>query len=499
MKNKKQQVVIIGAGIGGIATAIRLRLKGFEVDVFEKNSFAGGKLAEIRSNGFRFDAGPSLFTLPNLVDELFNLAGKNPDDFFRYSKLDIICKYHYEDGTVINAFQDVQKFAKELVQKTSVQEHRVHNFLEHSKLLYNLTSDVFIFNSFHRLKTFYSSKFLRALLQFYKLKATTTMHKDICTYFSDNRVIQLFDRYATYNGSNPYTAPGTLNVIPHLEHNIGAYFPEEGMYSITGSLIKLAKETGVRFHFNQRVVEVTTDKRNVRKVLIEHGHEHDADIVVSDIDIVSFYDILKGYKIKRRYLKEEKSTSALIFYWGVRNRFPELELHNILFSRNYKEEFDHLFKYKSVYEDPTIYIFISSKKVAGDAPQGSENWFVMINTPENIGQDWDTIIDQTRKKIQSKINRMLQINIQDHIVTEDIIDPRLIESRTSSFHGSLYGSSSNSKFSAFTRHSNVSGMIKGLYFVGGSVHPGGGIPLCLASAKIVDDLISSRYPSGDQI
>lgn len=490
MKDKKQHVVIVGAGIGGIATAIRLRLKGFEVDVFEKNDFAGGKLAEIRTGRFRFDAGPSLFTLPNLVDELFHLAGKNPDDFFRYSKLDIICKYHYEDGIVINAYQDVQKFANELAHKTSVLEDKVHRFLDHSKLLYNLTSDVFIFNSFHRLKTFYSRKFLRALMQFYKLKATTTMHKDICTYFSDNRVIQLFDRYATYNGSNPYTAPGTMNVIPHLEHNIGAFFPEDGMYSITGSLVKLAKDTGVRFHFNKKVVEVSTSKRKVRKVLIEDGNEHHTDIVVSDIDIVSFYDILKGYQLKSRYLKEEKSTSALIFYWGIQNHFPELELHNILFSKNYKQEFDHLFKHKKVYEDPTVYIFISSKKVAGDAPPGSENWFVMINTPENIGQDWDVIIDYMRRQIQTKINRMLGVKIQDYIVTEDIIDPRLIESRTSSFHGSLYGSSSNSRFSAFTRHSNVSGIIKGLYFVGGSVHPGGGIPLCLASAKIVDDLIS---------
>lgn len=488
MTGKNNKAVIVGAGIGGIAAAIRLIIKGYEVDVFEKNSFAGGKLSEIRAGGFRFDAGPSLFTLPQLVDELFTFAGKNPSDYFTYEKLDIICKYHYEDGTVLNAYQDVEKFANELGLKTSADKKQVHRFLQHSKILYDLTSDVFIFNSFHRLKTFYSKKFLRALVQFYKLKATTTMHKDICRYFNDNRVIQLFDRYATYNGSNPYTAPGTLNVIPHLEHNVGAYFPKNGMYSITESLVKLASDLGVNFHFNTPVSKIKNSRQSI-KGIVAGEQEYSADLVISDIDIVKLYALLENVDISQRYLKQEKSTSALIFYWGVKRTNPQLELHNILFSKNYKEEFDHLFKYKTVFEDPTVYIFISSKKVSGDATDGSENWFVMINTPENTGQDWDNIIPVMRKRVQEKVNRMLNMQIEDYIVTENIIDPRSIESRTSSYHGSLYGSSSNSRYSAFTRHSNASKRIRGLYFVGGSVHPGGGIPLCLASAKIIDDII----------
>ena len=488
MGEKYKKALVIGAGIGGIAAAIRLIIKGYEVDVFEKNSYAGGKLSEIRANQYRFDAGPSLFTLPQLVDELFELAGKNPTDYFSYEKLDIICKYHYEDGTVLNAYQDVKKFADELASKTAIEKKQVHRFLQHSKVLYDLTSDVFIFNSFHRIKTFYSKKFLRALAQFYKLKATTTMHKDICRYFNDHRVVQLFDRYATYNGSNPYTAPGTLNVIPHLEHNVGAYFPGNGRYSITKSLVDLAKDVGVNFHFEAYVTKVKHSRKEIQGV-VANDKDYPADVVVSDIDIVKLYSLLENVNIRKRYLKEEKSTSALIFYWGVNRTHPELELHNILFSNNYQKEFEHLFKHKTVFEDPTVYIFISSKKVPGDAPDGGENWFVMINTPENTDQDWDVIINDMRKRIQDKINRMLNIRIQDYIVTENIIDPRIIESRTSSYHGSLYGSSSNNRFSAFTRHPNASGLIKGLYFVGGSVHPGGGIPLCLASAKIVDDFM----------
>jgi phytoene desaturase len=486
----KRKAIVVGAGVGGIATAIRLKVKGYEVDVFEKNSFAGGKLSEIRYDGYRFDAGPSLFTLPQLVDELFFIAGKDPRHYFKYEKLSVICKYFFEDGTILNAYQDVDEFAQELSLKTNVSKEDVRKFLKQSKLLYDLTSEVFIFNSFHKLKTFYSKPFIKAFMQLYKLKALTTMHKDNARFFKDQRVVQLFDRYATYNGSNPYTAPGTLNVIPHLEHSLGAFFPDNGMYSITNALEKLAVNLGVRFHFKTEVTNIKKNNRTVTGIMM-YDEFLPADVVISDIDIVKLYKILDNANIQKRYLKEEKSTSALIFYWGMNKEFPKLELHNILFSRDYKKEFHHLFKTKTVYEDPTIYIFISSKKVKDDAPAGHENWFVMINTPENVGQEWDQIIHEMRVKIQNKIARMLKVDIQKHIVSEEILDPRTIESRTSSYNGSLYGSSSNNKFAAFKRHPNFSQMNKGLYFVGGSVHPGGGIPLCLASAKIVDDIISS--------
>lgn len=487
MSNK--QAVVIGAGIGGVAAGIRLGLKGYEVDILEQNSFPGGKLSELKSEGYRFDAGPSLFTLPELVDELFVLAGRDPRNYINYNKLDVICKYFFDGGTIINAYQDVSRFARELDNKTDVGEEDVFRFLRHSKLLYDLTSEVFIFSSFHKRKTFFSTHFRKAVAQFYKLKAFTTMHKDITRYFNDERVVQLFDRYATYNGSNPYTAPGTLNVIPHLEHNIGAFFPENGMYSIMKSLTQLAKDVGVRFHFRTQATSIQTNKGKIAAVKTNQ-EIFASDVVVSDIDIVRLYELLDGYNIKKRYLSEEKSTSALIFYWGINRTFDELELHNILFSKNYAAEFHHLFKSKTVYLDPTVYIFISSKKVSRDAPVNAENWFVMINVPENVGQNWDGIVNEMRTKIQKKINKMLNIKIQEHIVNEKVMDPRTIESRTSSFHGSLYGSSSNNRLAAFTRHPNFSSRIKGLYFVGGSVHPGGGIPLCLASAKIVDRLLT---------
>jgi phytoene dehydrogenase-like protein len=199
--------------------------------------------------------------------------------------------------------------------------------------------------------------------------------------------------------------------------------------------------------------------------------------------------LIEGAKIPRRYAKQERSTSALIFYWGMNRQFKELDIHNILFTEDYPEEFRHLFEYKTVYRDPTIYIFISSKRVVTDAPEGCENWFVMINVPENTGQDWEGIIHESRKRIIAKINRFLKTEIEQSLVFEERLDPLRIEEQTSSWHGSLYGPSSNSRLSAFLRHPNCSPGIKGLFFCGGSVHPGGGIPLCLSSAKIADGFI----------
>jgi phytoene desaturase len=311
--------------------------------------------------------------------------------------------------------------------------------------------------------------------------------------FKSKHLVQLFDRYATYNGSSPYKAPGTLNVISHLEHNLGAYFPEKGMHTLVEELYHLALRLGVKFEFNTRIEELILNKKVIKAVRTEKEIRK-TDIVISDVDIYYLYrDLLPGEPFPDKYFKPERSTSAMIFYWAIDKKFAELELHNLFFSENYKEEFDHLFLRKSIYSDPTTYLFISSKIVEKDAPGEGENWFVMINVPENIGQDWDAYVVEVRQKIIKKINRILKTNIQEHILHEHVRDPRNIEEETFSYRGSLYGNSSNSALSAFNRHPNHRKQYHGLYFVGGSVHPGGGIPLCLASAKIIDNQIINHY------
>jgi phytoene dehydrogenase-like protein len=227
-----------------------------------------------------------------------------------------------------------------------------------------------------------------------------------------------------------------------------------------------------------------------RAVAVEVKHETiPFDLITSDSDIHIFYkNLLPGVK---PHQPDEKnlSSSALIFYWGIKGEFPSLGLHNILFSENYEAEFRHIFSERSLYHDPTIYIFISSKVVKSDAPKDMENWFVMINVPPDTGQNWEQLITDAKQHMIKKINRVLETDIEERITFEQIGSPKTIEKNTLSWKGALYGDHSNSRYAAFLRHPYKHKSIKNLYFVGGSVHPGGGIPLCLASAKIVDQEI----------
>ncbi|WP_419803176.1 1-hydroxycarotenoid 3,4-desaturase CrtD [Mucilaginibacter sp.] len=501
-----KKALIIGAGIAGIATAIRLAVKGFEVAVFEANAYPGGKLAEVVQNGFRFDTGPSLFTMPQYVDELFKLAGEKPDASFTYQKLDLVCKYFYPDGTELNASTNLENFADEIATKTKDQPESIKKYLKNSRRIYQITNHVFLEKSLHRLKTYLSWQTLKSVLRFPQIDAFRSMHRANNAFFTDPKMVQYADRFATYNGSNPYKAPATLNVIPHLEQHFGAYFPDGGIYQITLSLVALAERLGVKFHYQSPVEQVVIEKSKVKGVWIKRSGERmqnkerdgefiTADVVISNMDVYFTYKKLLADHPKllpKRILKQERSSSALIFYWGIKKQFPQLDLHNIFFSADYQAEFEHIWQKKDITDDPTIYLNISSKYKPDDAPNGCENWFTMINVPSNQDQDWDKLIASARQNIIQKLSKALGEDIAKLITCESILDPRSIESKTSSYQGSLYGTSSNSQFAAFLRHSNKSSKVKNLYFCGGSVHPGGGIPLALLSAKIVSDWISIK-------
>lgn len=482
-----KRAIIIGSGISGMAIALRLAYEGFTVDVFEKESQAGGKIAQMESKGYRFDMGPSLFTLPNLVNDLFALFGKNPSEYLEYFDLDTTCNYYFPDKSTIKAWSNLQKFEDE-VKKAGYNTEKLKAYLERQSYIYNHTSDFFLFNSIHKISTYFGKAGQKSLKALHKLDAFTTMHKRNKKTFGDTNLTRLFDRYATYNGSDPYRAPATLNMIAHLEHNTGAYFPKNGMYGIMDALYRLAIEEKINFHFNTTVSGLVKNKKMITAVETTQGTYH-ADIIVNSTDISNFYrQFLPAEKVLKRLMKRERSSSALIFYWGVHLTSP-LDVHNILFSNDYKKEFEGLFKHKIFANDLTVYIFISKKVVGTDAPEGCENWFVMVNAPENVGQNWKQETEKVRTIVLQKIEDYLGIKVAPLIETESVITPSNIEMRTSSVNGSLYGHSSNSPLSAFLRHPNFSPSYKNLFFVGGSVHPGGGIPLCLASAKIAHDLI----------
>jgi phytoene desaturase len=484
-----KKAFIIGAGIGGIASSIRLAVKGYKCEVFETAGGPGGKLSEFSGNGYRFDFGPSLFTLPSLVDELFVLAGKDPHQHFNYIRLDESCRYFYEDGTRLTAYADRDKMSEEIHKKLGVEPEIVKQHLAHGKMIYDITRPVFLEKSLHKFSSYLNYETLKAMANGFRFDLMKTMHQANAQQLKEPRLVQLFDRYATYNGSNPYKAPGILNLIPALEHVDGAYFPEGGMFSITKALEDLAQSLGVIFHYNTPVEEIIHKNGKVSGVSISK-EKKDADLVVSNMDTyLTYRKLLPGFNAPEKTLKQERSSSALVFYWGIKKEFKQLGLHNIFFSKDYKAEFDYIFNKKDLVNDPTIYINITSKMHAPDAPKGHENWFTMVNAPSVDGQDWEAIISRTRKNVIAKLSRHLELDVERLIDYEFITDPLLIESRTKSHLGALYGTSSNSRMAAFLRHPNFNRRLKNLYFCGGSVHPGGGIPLCLMSAKIIDSLV----------
>ncbi len=486
------KAAVIGAGIGGLAVSIRLAAMGYRVTVFEKNPVPGGKMGEIRKNGFRFDTGPSLFTLPETVGELFSLCGERMEDHLPCRRLRSGCRYYFPDGRRFDFYDDPEELRREILAQTEEDPEAVFRRLENSREVYRMSAPVFLFSSFRRMRDFQKPEYRNMALRLHKLDFFRTMHRANRRDFTDPAMVQMFDRYATYNGSDPYRAPATLNMIAHLENNLGAFFPDRGMRSIADSLYGMALRQGVEFRLGSPAEEVLLQKGRAVGVRAE-GSDHPFDLVVCGTDVREAAEkLIPRHPLRKRLRRAEPSSSALIFYWGVRGEHPELDLHNIFFSEDYRAEFRAI-RDRTLTDDPTVYVFISSKAVTEDAPAGCENWFVMINVPAARELDWDRLARKARRSVIEKLGRMLGKEIEPDILMEEVATPADIARKTGGPDGALYGTASNSPWSAFLRHPNFLRSVENLWFVGGSVHPGGGIPLCLASAKIVENEIRRTH------
>jgi phytoene desaturase len=479
-----QRAVVIGAGVGGMATAIRLAHQGFSVSIYEASAQCGGKLSQKQLGQYRFDLGPSLFTLPELVRELFELCGEDFDAHFPLEKLDPVAHYFWEDGVVLKANSNPELWVDQIATHLGESKDRVQHYFDQAGWIYETTRPVFLESSLRRLP-WRTWKFWKALFSIPLLPVMGTLHSRNQRYFKNPKTVQMMNRYATYNGSNPYQTPAMMSMIPHLEHGIGAYLPKEGMHQITRALENLMRKMGVEIHLQSKVEQILYQGKEVKGVQV-NGEALVSDIVVSNVDAYfTYHQLLPQFPKPEKILKQERSSSAIIFYWGMSREFPNLDVHNLFFANDYEKEFEGIFQKAKLSEDVTVYVNITSKKVASDAPQGCENWFVMINAPRYQGGDETEVVAIAKKAILKKLNSILKMDVEQFIEVEDILTPRLIQERTSSYAGSLYGTASNNAFAAFRRHDNFISGLKGLYFVGGSVHPGGGIPLCLYSAKIV--------------
>lgn len=489
------RVSVVGAGLGGLAAAVRIAAKGLEVDVYEKNGRPGGKASQVKCDGFTFDAGPSLLTMPFVVEDIFSAAGADMNDYVQIAPLETLCHYRYPDGTQLDVVSDPEQVASKLASIFDEDPKQVEAYFDHCATIYDLTADLFLFHpirtDFTLLRHLDWGQAIRTLLNLPRVDASRTMHEANASFSDHPQTIQLFDRRATYTGSSPYQAPGTLNIIQHVDYGIGGYRVEGGVYALVEALEHLAEDLGVRLHCGSPVERIIIEGQDIVGLEVD-GERVDCPQVISNADVNSTYSDLLGdtsSKAARRYKQLEPSSSAIVFYWGIDGVHDGLDVHNILFSKNYEREFADIFSRQTPPEDPTVYIYISSKYAPDHAPAGCENWFTMINAPYDSGQDWDEAVNRMREIVQAKIAKMTGIDIGSRIRAERVLTPLDLASRTNSPHGAIYGISSNTKWAAFLRQNNRSASYRGLYFCGGSAHPGGGMPLVLLSGGIAADLL----------
>ncbi|PWN07015.1 phytoene desaturase family protein [Rhodohalobacter mucosus] len=479
-----ERAIVIGAGIGGLAAASLLASRGYSVDVYEKNGTPGGKMQQVHARGYRFDTGPSLFTMPFLLERLFSDCGRSMSDYLEIVEPEPLCRYFYKDGVRFDSYSDRKKAVSEIRTFAPGDTDAYVKFLDRAEEIYTKTSGAFIFNPLFELSDLKSLN----LADFLNIDAFSTVSNVVDTYFDSPHLRQFFKRFATYNGSSPFRAPATLNVIPHVELNQGGYYVNGGLYQIAESMEKLAADLGVRFHYNKNVNRILAGSSGAEGVETEDGTVHKAEVVIANSDatdtILNLLPANAVSSLKRaRQKKIEPSCSGFVLLLGCNRSWPELVHHNIFFSEDYRHEFEQIFGEKKMPGDPTIYIANTSHTNPEHAPDSGSNLFILVNAPYlHDSQNWDEITPAYADFLIDELESRGLNGLRNSVEFKETINPNDFFERYRSNRGSIYGTASNTRFSAFLRPRNKLRGIDRLYLVGGSTHPGGGIPLVIQSA-----------------
>ncbi len=485
----RKKVIVIGAGLGGLAAAIRLAYHNYEVHIFERNHAVGGKMQELRSPDgcYRFDTGPTLITMPFVFEALFQDVGKKLSDYLTLLPLEAACKYFFADGSEFTAYCDLQRLRKEIARVFPTEKENFERYFAYIKKIYEATADNFIYNPFSLLRLFKTNP-----LQFFQIDAFSTVHQSNARFFSDKRIVQFLDRFPTYVGASPYLAPATLNVIPFVELAFGGFYVKGGMYRLAEAYQRLAEELGATLHFGQDVKRLVLHNNTATGIELQSGERIYADAIVSNDDALHLYqDLLPNAKhLPKRLANLEASCSGFVLCLGIAKEHPQLWHHNIFFSSDYHNEFAEIFTHRVPPSEPTIYISISSKSDSGQAPKGKENWFVLVNAPYlSEAFDWEQQKTAYRHVVIERLKAVGFADIESYIEFETMLTPLDLKQKFNAYRGSIYGVSSNSRSAAFLRPKNRSPFVKRLYLATGSAHPGGGTPMVTLSGKFAAELL----------
>ena len=482
-------VAIIGAGIGGLSAAIRLAAAGRRVAVYEQNAQVGGKMGQIEQDGFRWDTGPSVITMRGVFEDLFAAAGRRLDDYLTLLPVDPLTRYFYADGACIDATRDLQRMAAQIEELDARDVEGYLDFLAYAARLHRITGPVFIYSQPPTPRSFLGVP-PRDMLA---VEPWLTMDAAIRRRVHSPHLRQLLGRFATYVGASPYQAPATLSVIAHVELTGGVWYPRGGVYAIAAALQRLACELGVAIHCNTPVTAIETAAGAVTGLRLGDGRTVAARTVLANVDVTTVYAHLLPPEVapqaRRRLQATDTSCSGFALLLGVKGEHPHLAHHNILFSRDYRAEFTDIFARGQPPCEPTVYIAITAKSDPSHAPPGCENWFVLVNAPALEPHfDWAAQAPAYRQRVLATLAGF-GLDVRGRLRSEVMLTPADIQRLTGAWRGALYGISSNQAISAFRRPHNRCPDVRGLYFAGGTTHPGGGVPMVTLSGKVAAEII----------
>ena len=503
-------VVVIGGGVGSMATAIRLAARGHRVQLFERRHELGGKLTERRRDGFAFGLGPSLLTLPDLFGALAAEAGRKLDELVTLTEVDPVCRYHFPDGSVLDARSDPGAMAAEVERFSPGQGQAWQRYFEWGERCWAASERAFLSGPLDlpglaRRQASLSDLFASAPGQ---TLAGLARH-----FFTDPRLIQYACRYATYSGSDPYQAPAAVGCIPYLEHARGAWYVEGGLARLRDALARLLADLGVVVHTGAAVSQVLTAdgqpapepgpgwpvrgraaRGRVGGVLVA-GERVPADIVVCGADSARLYrDLWPSRAMRRRIARIGPSSSGFLVLAALRGRTSGLAHHNVIFSADYRAEFADIFDRRRPPADPTIYVGCPAAQDPATAPPGHEGLTLLVNVPAGSPGNWGRSAADYADLLLGKLDAA-GLGVRDRVLFTETLTPADFERRYDGWLGSIYGTSHNGRLAPFRRPGNR-GPLAGLYLVGGSVHPGGGLPLVVIGSRIVADLVTEDLATG---
>lgn len=491
-------VAIVGAGIGGLTAAIRLAAAGKRVAIFEQSAQVGGKMSQVQQNGFRWDTGPSVITMRPVFEALFAAAGRRLQDYLALQPVEPLTRYFYPDGKMIDATRDLARMAEQIER---IDEHDVEgylDFLAYAARLHRITGPVFIYNQPPTPRSFLGVPPADML----RVDPWLTMDGAIRRRVRSPHLRQLLSRFATYVGASPYLAPATLSVIAHVELTGGVWYPQGGVYAIADAMQRLACELGVQIYCNTPVAHIETANGRAAGLRFGDGSRLAVQTVLANVDVTTVYthllDAAVGERTRQRLQHTDTSCSGFVLLLGVEGEHPRLAHHNIFFSSDYRAEFEDIFAAGQPPRDPTIYVSITSKNDPAHAPPGCENWFVLVNAPALGSQyDWAKNAATYRDAVLAALAGY-GFDVRARLRSEVLLTPQDIERLTGGWRGALYGISSNQALNAFRRPHNRCADVQGLYFAGGTTHPGGGVPMVTLSGKVAAEMILADSQQGSK-